>query len=129
MAALRTLASFVSRRSAALVAASVFALWELKAEMEAEYLQSLSQKDVAAAAAASATAFAEETRAEMALPTTSVAFNGSVIEYYPAYRANCQQYLDDLVGGGGRVDLVPASESSLLGAAVALACLEEGKAN
>ncbi len=120
LVALRTLASFVSQRSAALVAASVFALWELKAETEAECLQSLGEGDC----------FADETREEMALLTTTVAFNGSVIESYPSYRANCQKYINDFVTAhGGSVDLVPAKESSLLGAAVALACLEEGKAN
>jgi hexokinase len=56
-----------------------------------------------------------------------------VIENYPHYLTNCQKYIDDLVtsAGGvpGSVDLVAAKESSLIGAAVALACLEEGKAN
>lgn len=70
-----------------------------------------------------------------------VAFNGSVIEQYPRYLENCQGYIDDLLEGEGEgegqtrkkamgvMTLVGAKESSLLGAAVALACLEEGKAN
>ncbi|KXJ96735.1 hypothetical protein Micbo1qcDRAFT_191404 [Microdochium bolleyi] len=74
--------------------------------------------------------------------TTTVAYNGSVIEHYPNLRANCQAYLDDLVrssrfhqhanGAGAAtatvsspVELVHAVESSLLGAAVALACVAE----
>jgi hexokinase len=122
--ALRTLASFVSRRSSSIVAASGFALWQLKAETETEYLQFL---------LASASPFVAETEAELRLPCTVVSFNGSVIENYPHYLTNCQKYIDQLVtsAGGvpGSVDLVAAKESSLIGAAVALACMEEGKAN
>lgn len=59
---------------------------------------------------------------------TLVAYNGSVLENYPAFRRNCQQYLDALVVGSGGVEggleLVYAEESSLRGAAVAVACLE-----
>lgn len=81
-------------------------------------------------------------RGELDLKDHVVAFNGSVIEQYPGYLQNCQGYLDELVSSAGGVDvagegektpvtirLVGAKESSLLGAAVALACLEEGKAN
>lgn len=62
---------------------------------------------------------------------TTVAFNGSVIENYPGYLSSCQKYLDDLVAdqksendAQGTVQLVSAKESSLLGAAVALASVE-----
>jgi hexokinase len=57
-----------------------------------------------------------------------VAYTGSVIENYPHYLTNCQQYIDQLVtatgGVPGQIDLVAAKESSLIGAAVALACIE-----
>lgn len=57
-----------------------------------------------------------------------VAYNGSVLENYPAFRASCQENLDTLVitSGGvkGDIELVFAQESSLLGAAVAVACLD-----
>lgn len=127
MAAIRTLASLISRRSSALVAASIFALWDFKAEAEGEFLRSLT-------AGPSESHFAAETQAELDLARTHVAFNGSVIEQYPDYLAGCQRYIDDLVSAEagaapGTVDLVAAKESSLLGAAVALACMEEGKAN
>lgn len=122
IAALRTLASFVTRRSAAILAASVFALWELKVEAEEEYLEEIGDD-------LEKSEFVAEIKAEMELPRTTVGFNGSVIEFYPEYQANCQDYIDSLVAGRGSIDLVPAKESSLLGAAVALACLEEGKAN
>jgi len=73
--------------------------------------------------------FTPETEAEMAMPQTTVAFNGSVIEHYPGYQDSVQQYMDDLMsssdrGRDGSIKLVAARESSLLGAAVALACLE-----
>lgn len=117
IAFIRTLASYISRRSSAIVAASLFALWQLKLEAEIQY----------------ATA---DTRGELELDDHVVAFNGSVIEQYPHYRQNCQGYIDSLLlsssssanGKTGTVTLVGAKESSLLGAAVALACLEEGKA-
>lgn len=54
-----------------------------------------------------------------------VAFNGSVIEHYPNYLFNCQRYIDELVGSkGDGIELVPAKESSLMGAAVASACVK-----
>lgn len=66
------------------------------------------------------------------LPRTVVSYTGSVIENYPDYLPTCQKYIDRLVtdAGGvpGTIDLVAAKESSLLGAAVALACVREGRA-
>jgi hexokinase len=63
-----------------------------------------------------------------------VAFNGSVIESYPSFRETCQALIDELVqesasvdvelgdrASAPRIDLVPAKESSILGAGVALA--------
>jgi hexokinase len=124
MRALQTIASYVSRRSSSIVAASLFALWQLKSETETEYLRDL---------IASSSPFASETEAELRLPRTVVSFNGSVIENYPDYLTNTQKYIDDLLtaDGGipGSIDLVAAKESSLIGAAVALACAVEGKAN
>ncbi|KAK5661959.1 hypothetical protein OQA88_10070 [Cercophora sp. LCS_1] len=118
IAVLRALSSYIARRSASIIAASLFALWELKAEAEEELLRSLPADSP----------FVAETEAEMASPRTAVAFNGSVIEHYPGYRDILQKYTDDLVSSserrGGAIELVPARESSLLGAAVALACLE-----
>ncbi|KAL2176249.1 uncharacterized protein P884DRAFT_300924 [Thermothelomyces heterothallicus CBS 202.75] len=126
MSFLRTLASHVTRRSASVVAASLHALWELKAEAERAMLASLPDPSGA---------FALETEAEIALASskTTVAFNGSVIEQYPGYRARLQAFVDGLLaeddgdGDGdlkkGSIALVEARESSLRGAAVALACL------
>ena len=110
MRALQAISSLVSRRSASIVAASLFALWELKAEAEQ--------------------AVDEDTDPITTSPAAAVvAFNGSVIENYPGYQAALQQYLDGLLavkergvaGPIGSIRLVEARESSLLGAAVALA--------
>lgn len=119
IAVLRTLCSYISRRSASIVAASLFALWELKAEAETEFLASLPANSP----------FVNESESELKGALTTVAFNGSVIEFYPDYQANLQQYIDSLIFATGgdasrSIEMVAAKESSLLGAAVALACLE-----
>ncbi|KAB5566651.1 hypothetical protein GE09DRAFT_1171693 [Coniochaeta sp. 2T2.1] len=122
--ALQVIASYVSRRSSSIVAASLFALWQLKTETETEYLRELMT---------ASSPFVAETEAELKLPRTVVSFNGSVIENYPNYLTNTQKYIDALItadgGVPGSIDLVAAKESSLIGAAVALACAVEGKAN
>jgi len=50
------------------------------------------------------------------------------MENYPGFKTTCQQRLDGLVeasgGKAGVVELMYAEESSLLGAAVAVACLD-----
>lgn len=57
---------------------------------------------------------------------TVVAYNGSVLENYPEFRKNTQKHIDMLVEASGArsgiVELMYAEESSLLGAAVAVAC-------
>ncbi|KAK4249364.1 hypothetical protein C7999DRAFT_12735 [Corynascus novoguineensis] len=136
MTFLRTLASHVSRRSASVVAASLYALWELKADAERALLADPSSSS-------SCTFAAAEADAELAIASskTTVAFNGSVVEQYPRYLARLQAFVDGLLaetgdengdGDGaqgptelkkGSIALVEAKESSLRGAAVALACL------
>jgi hexokinase len=124
---LRALASHIARRSASVVAASLFALWELKAEAEQDLLAGLDK----------ASPFIGETEAEVRTVEgkTTVAFNGSVVEQYPGYQRYLQGYIDALLaerlegdataaaGKAGQIALVEARESSLRGAAVALACL------
>ncbi|KAG5984008.1 hypothetical protein E4U55_006373 [Claviceps digitariae] len=121
LAAIKAISSFVSVRSSALVATCVYTLWDMRLDFEQLYINSLSglspeRKHV-------------EADLDHLQKTTVVAFNGSVIENYPGYLASCQRYLNQLVESKEmleyrRIDLVPAKESSLLGAAVALACLE-----
>ncbi|KAJ0353022.1 hypothetical protein COL154_001725 [Colletotrichum chrysophilum] len=108
VAALRDLASFVSRRSAAIIAACLHAVWALR-------LEALDEEDVEYAGS-------ERLEKECGLEKTTVAYNGSVIELYPGYLAMLQEYVNGLVNREDRsIDLVPAKESSLLGAGVALA--------
>ncbi|KAL2755634.1 hypothetical protein ACRALDRAFT_1071132 [Sodiomyces alcalophilus JCM 7366] len=117
LAFLRDLSALISRRSAAIIAASLYAIWELR-------LEGIRESIASPASLAVSTAEAEE---EVVLERTMVSFNGAVIESYPAYRAMCQDFVDGLVATGDgcapgvRIDLVPAKESSLLGAGVALA--------
>lgn len=127
ISAIRTLASLISRRSAALLGAAVFSLWELRHETAIE--QACNDDDAEEEKPA-----VEEDLA--APPHTKVAFTGSVIEHYPGYLARCQDHITTLVSGAenpilaaGSIDLVPATESSIIGAAVALGCaLAEGQA-
>ena len=141
MAFIRDLASLISRRSAALMAGALFALWELRHETEAEaaaaHVEVATKKNndnvikafenggvVVSVTEAQDEEHHQQQQQEQAPQRTKVAFNGSVMERYPGYRVRCQGYLDALVARSGRpgfVDLVPAVESSLLGAAIALA--------
>lgn len=102
--ALRQISSCVSRRASAFLAASCHALWVLRNE-------------------------AEGSKAETAAHT-AISYNGSVLEHYPNFREDCQTFLDALVeasgGKSGALELTPAMESSLVGAAVAVACLDGG---
>ncbi|KAH8729511.1 hypothetical protein BGZ61DRAFT_446501 [Ilyonectria robusta] len=115
---LRQLASFISTRSSALVATCVYTFWKLRIDAQADWVKTLPDSSPLRTTA-------EEDRD---MSETTVAFNGSVIENYPGYLSSCQKYLDDLVasenGAQGTVQLVSAKESSLLGAAVALASVE-----
>ena len=122
VAAIRSIAIMVSRRSSALLAAAVHSLWELRHETEIEYIQSMPPT--------SDSPFVAEAEAENTLPSTKVAFNGSVMEKYHGYQPMCQEYIDTLVSTSkhpGTIELVFAGESAILGAAIALACAEEEK--
>ncbi|KAF2396188.1 actin-like ATPase domain-containing protein [Trichodelitschia bisporula] len=105
-------ASLVTRRAAAYLAAGIHALWELKTAAEqVAYASSGAPRDSEA---------------------LSIACNGSIIERYPGFRAQVQSYLDQLVeqstrgnGPSGGVRLEVADESAIFGAAVAaVACRE-----
>lgn len=100
--ALRTIASHVSYRGAAVLAAGVHALWRLR--NNAEGILSQDSKH------------------------TLVAYNGSVLENYPQFHETCQKRLDLLAEKSGAaatgiLELEHAEESSLLGAAIAVACM------
>ncbi|KAI5464661.1 hypothetical protein BGZ63DRAFT_351312 [Mariannaea sp. PMI_226] len=117
---LRQIATFVSKRSSALVAASVYAFWQLRVDAQIEFVDSLPESSP----------LRPQAEADRDLENTTVAFNGSVIENYPGYLDSCQNYLDEMVAsqkdlkGPRKVQLVSAKESSLMGAAVALASIQ-----
>ncbi|THV48426.1 hypothetical protein BGAL_0249g00110 [Botrytis galanthina] len=98
--ALRLIASLVTLRSSGLIAAGVHALWHMRNTSELISLANSAH--------------------------TVVAYNGSVLENYPEFRKNTQKHIDMLVEASGArsgiVELMYAEESSLLGAAVAVAC-------
>jgi hexokinase len=102
MQAIRLIASHVTYRASGVLAAGTHALWQLRNEAESVPADESSH--------------------------TLVAYNGSVLENYPRFRATCQEQLDALVeatgGKRGVIELMYAEESSLLGAAVAVACLD-----
>ena len=108
----------MSVRSSALVAACVYTLWDLRLDLEKQHVGRLP------AASPEGKRFEADINPEI----TTVAFNGSVIENYPGYLASCQRYLNELIESKGMpepccIGLVAAKESSLMGAAVALACV------
>ena len=114
MLALKTLASLAARRSAAIVATAIFTLWQLRSALSLQHNQVVTP-DATTEDEVRRVVGAESAR-------TTVAFNGAVIESYPGYLEMCQAYIDGLVGEGARVELKEARHSSLLGAAVAVAC-------
>ncbi|EHK23849.1 uncharacterized protein TRIVIDRAFT_179290 [Trichoderma virens Gv29-8] len=119
MSAIKAIASFVSVRSSALIASAVYALWDIRLEGDEKFLSTLPESSPLR------TKVQEDIKMEM----TTVAFNGSVIEHYPGYLASCQRYINDLMesnssGQPKSIELVSAKESSLTGAAVALACVD-----
>jgi hexokinase len=102
MLAIRQIASNVAYRASGIVAAGIHGLWQLRNVAEGIQADQFSH--------------------------TLVAYNGSVMENYPEFRVSCQSQLDALVqSSGGKqtlVELMYAEESSLLGAAVAVACID-----
>ncbi|KAF7559958.1 hypothetical protein G7046_g4197 [Stylonectria norvegica] len=121
MFVLKELASLIAVRSSALIASSVYSFWDVRRISQEAYINSLPDSSP----------LRPDAEADLDLPLTTVAFNGSVIEQYPGYLTNCQRYLDELAGistsnseESRTIQLVAAKESSLLGAAVALACVE-----
>ncbi|KAK4495648.1 hypothetical protein PRZ48_012916 [Zasmidium cellare] len=99
----RDVSRLVSRRAAAYLATALHALWTIRTESEG-------------------LAPGEATH-------VTVACNGTIVEKYPGYRELCQTRLDELcVASGasrGAVTLKMAPESSIFGAAVAVACMQD----
>ncbi|KAM0247344.1 hypothetical protein ACHAQJ_009901 [Trichoderma viride] len=119
MSAIKAIASFVSVRSSALIASAVYALWDIREEGDQTLLSTLPESSPLRSVL-------EE---DIKMEKTTVAFNGSVIERYPGYLTSCQRYINELLeskssGQSKSIELVSAKESSLTGAAVALACVD-----
>lgn len=101
---LRTLAQLVSNRAAAFLATAVHALWTL--------------------------GFLDKGKNDCTTwEHVTIACNGSVLEKYPNFRERCQHYLDQLaIRSGaekGAIMLEMSIDSSIYGAAVAAACINE----
>ncbi|CRK22042.1 hypothetical protein BN1723_007239 [Verticillium longisporum] len=115
LAFFRDISALICRRSAAILAAAVHGIWDLRLDGVRETLPTLSPSEAATA------------ETELALKHTMVAFNGSVLESYPGYRDMCQSFVNELLEASGKsglsIDLVPAKESSIIGAGVALAAV------
>ncbi|KKO97788.1 hexokinase [Trichoderma harzianum] len=119
MSAIKAIASFVSVRSSALIASAVYALWDIRLEGDEKFLSTLPESSP----------LRSKVEDDIKMEKTTVAFNGSVIEHYPGYLASCQRYINELMEGNASglpkfIELVSAKESSLTGAAVALACVD-----
>lgn len=99
---IRSTSRLVSTRAAAYLATALHALWCLRTE--AEGLEPGETTHV------------------------TIACNGTIVEKYPRLRSCCQEYLDELCvlsgASKGAVKLEMAPESSILGAAVAVASME-----
>lgn len=118
---LRSLSATISYRSAALLAASIHSLCELRREGLQQIAVSSATKEEDRVAASM----------EASLEETTIAFTGSVIESYPGYLDICERLVGNLEANGvegavGRVRFVRAVESSLFGAAIALAAAKGG---
>ncbi|KAM3440968.1 hypothetical protein NHJ13734_003032 [Beauveria thailandica] len=118
MAAIKSLASFVAVRSSALVATCLYTLWDARLEAERDFAQTL-PKD---------SPLRKRVEDDIELEKTTVSFNGSVIENFPGYLESCQRHVNELLQSKGyakprSIELVLAKESSLIGAAVTLACI------
>lgn len=119
MSAIKAIASFVSVRASALIASAVYSLWDIRQEGDQKLLSTLPESSP----------LRTTVEADLNMEKTTVAFNGSVIEHYPGYLASCQRYINELLESKTSVEpksieLVSAKESSLTGAAVALACVD-----
>ena len=99
----RDVSVLISRRAATYLATALHALWHLRTEAEG-----LTPGDAS---------------------HVTIACDGTIIEKYPGFRDNCQRTLDELcaLSGAekGSVSLAMAPESSIFGAAVAVACVED----
>lgn len=123
---LRRVCQVVSRRAAGYLATGIHSMWCLRNEVE---FPSTSSGSDSLKESPEITVVESN---ESAL-NVSIACDGTVINKYPGFRANCQAYLDELAeqtnpGSKSAISLNPAPESAILGAAVAVAVAVAEKA-
>ncbi|OGM40195.1 hexokinase-1 [Aspergillus bombycis] len=131
---LRRICEIVSNRSAGYLATAIHSMWCLRNEAEFP--------EVTASATSSIKETQEVTVVESEHPQSmTIACDGSVINKYPGFRDRCQGYINQLLqetnASKGTLEatpspsvrLDPASESGILGAAVAVAVAVAEKAS
>ncbi len=102
----QNVARLISGRASAIIAVSLHALWAVNSQSE--------------------THASDDDGVNDPKEPVVIACCGSVIEHYPGFMHSCQGYLDALIehtntSQSRKLELKPAVESSLLGAAVAVA--------
>lgn len=123
---LRTVCCSVSRRSAAYLATGIHALYRLRSELETEASQLAQQLQTGLPSPAPSPIDDCDGNGKL-----TIACEGSIINKYPGFRDRCQNYIERTIKAEGKgmkegdcVVLETAFESAIVGAAVAVACVE-----
>ena len=117
--ALRTIASTVQRRSAALIAAATVGLLNCTAQIHLTR-----PEDLSSGAAGTGAPTSPETENVRSPEELVVAFSGGVIQHYPKYKEMVQRYIDRMLlqsgpqDGGKSVFLREASDGGIIGVGV-----------
>jgi hexokinase len=122
---LSSLANSIPKRAAAILAAAIHAVWSLNTKTEIQPQQYLSDPHDHLRAQSQDQVLSPDEQHPQHI--SRIAYDGSVIQFYPHFKDSCQAYIDTLLsrsGYEGALVLECASESSLLGAAVAVACVD-----
>jgi hexokinase len=118
---LRRVSQLVSRRAAAYLATGIHSMWCLRNQAECSTTSSPATESAIKESPEVTVVENEDTSNNL-----SIACDGTVINKYPGFRSTCQSYLDQLTeethpGSDASIQLTPAPESAILGAAVAVA--------
>ncbi|OJJ42977.1 hypothetical protein ASPZODRAFT_75354 [Penicilliopsis zonata CBS 506.65] len=132
---LRRVCQLVSKRAAGYLATAIHSMWCLRNEVELGSDDSVTATSDAASIKQTQQVTVVESEEVSTKKSLSIACDGSVINKYPGFRDCCQAYLNQLsretlalegtcleaTTDGPLIDLKPAPESAVLGAAVAVA--------
>jgi hexokinase len=118
---LRRVCQLVSRRAAGYLATGIHSMWCLRNEAEFSTASSAVSESAIKESPEVTVVENEDTSKNL-----SIACDGTVINKYPGFRSTCQSFLDQLTqethpGCNASIQLNPAPESAILGAAVAVA--------